>query len=312
MQMEKNLQLSQLLDAHAPEEVLRETVELGTLIGKEFKEDYYILAFRDVQRLFRGDYPGYQACNTEYHDFTHTSDVTLAMARLMHGAFVSGVEFSGREVQMGLAAALMHDTGYIQANTDLDGTGAKYTATHIGRSVDFLHDYSRCNIICEGFTMKDISDILYCTGLSVNIGEIDFSSPATALLGKMLGTADLLGQMADRLYLEKLPFLYREFVEGGIPQFANEFDLLKKTIDFYGLTQKRFAGEFNGVNGYMRHHFRARWGIDRDLYQENIQRHMNYLQNILDAYREDFVKGLRRRRESGFLVPAVSGTANGA
>ena len=31
----------------------------------------------------------------------------------------------------------------------------------------------------------------------------------------MLGTADLIGQMADRYYLEKLLLLYEEFSEAG-------------------------------------------------------------------------------------------------
>ncbi len=297
--MGNDLQLSQLLDTCDLEAVLQETLKLGTLISTDFNRDYYIRTFRDIQRLFQGDYPWYRACNTEYHDVTHTSDVTLAMSRLMHGAFLADKTFSGRDVQMGFTAALMHDTGYIQSNAEISGTGAKYTVTHIGRSVDFLSNYSLCNIICEEFTLQDFSSILYCTGLSVKIDEIDFPSPATSLLGKMLGTADLLGQMADRLYLEKLPYLCHEFIEGGIIQFANEFDLLSKTVDFYELTQKRFAVEFSGVAEYMRHHFRARWGVDRDLYQESIQRHIDYLQSILDTYRYDFAKGLRRRRITG-------------
>jgi len=297
--MEKSLQLSQLLDPYDPEAVLQETLKLGTAISSDFNRDYYTTTFRDLQRLFQGDYPGYRACNTRYHDFTHTSDVTLAMTRLMHGAFLAGIKFTGRDVQMGFTAALMHDTGYIQADDDLDGTGAKYTLTHIGRSVDFLRAYSQNNIVCKDANMKDFSDILYCTGLSVKIGELPFSSPMMAMLGKMLGTADLSGQMADRCYLEKLRFLYREFLEAGLNQFANELDMFEKTIDFYALTQSRFAAEFSGVNGYMIHHFRFRWGIDRDLYQENIQHHIDYLRMILPLYRHGFAKGLRRRQPSG-------------
>lgn len=42
-------------------------------------------AFKDLVLLHHGDYPGYRACDTGYHNLQHTLDVTLAMARLMDG-----------------------------------------------------------------------------------------------------------------------------------------------------------------------------------------------------------------------------------
>ncbi|MGE9292940.1 MAG: hypothetical protein ACQKBW_04955, partial [Puniceicoccales bacterium] len=54
-------------------------------------------------------------------------------------------------------------------------------------------------------------------------------------------TADFIGQISDPRYLEKLPFLYREFIESytyqGIPKekwpYDNYEDLLRKTPGFY-------------------------------------------------------------------------------
>src|SRR5687768_18324927 len=42
-------------------------------------------AFTYFQALFQGDYPGYLACDTLYHDMRHTLDMTLATARLTDG-----------------------------------------------------------------------------------------------------------------------------------------------------------------------------------------------------------------------------------
>ena len=42
-------------------------------------------AFRDMGQLYRGEFPGYHACDTAYHDTQHVLDVTLAMARLING-----------------------------------------------------------------------------------------------------------------------------------------------------------------------------------------------------------------------------------
>ena len=75
--------------------------------------------------------------------------------------------------------------------------------------------------------------MLECTGLDTNLTEITFESKEIELLGKMLGTADLLGQMADRIYIEKLLFLFREYQEGNIVGYNNELDLLKNTANFY-------------------------------------------------------------------------------
>jgi len=42
-------------------------------------------AFRDLTTMYRGDRPGYHACDTAYHDIQHVLEVTLAMARLIDG-----------------------------------------------------------------------------------------------------------------------------------------------------------------------------------------------------------------------------------
>ena len=110
----------------------------------------------------------------------------------------------------------------------------------------------------------------------------------------MLGTSDLLGQMADRTYLEKLLFLFLEMQEAKIQDFDDEFDLLKKTLEFYELTKDRFANEMDGVNSFMRDHFKTRWDIDKDLYLEAVENQMKYLKSILENNAADYRAKLRR------------------
>ncbi len=100
--------------------------------------------------------------------------------------------------------------------------------------------------------------------------------------------------MADRTYLEKLLFLFYEFKEGGVMGYDNELDLLKKTIDFYAMTQKRVAHELDSVNEYIRYHFKARWNLDRDLYMEAIENNINYLKFLLENHEKDYRDHLRR------------------
>ena len=68
------------------------------------------------------------------------------------------------------------------------------------------------------------------------------SSEEEEIVGKILGVTDLMGQLDDRNYLEKLILLYLEFEEGKVQGFDSGFDLLEKiTIGFFTFTEKRFA-----------------------------------------------------------------------
>ncbi len=287
------IQLSRLVEMGNPDHVLREVRTIISMLFSEFDFETLNCVFTDVVGLFRGDYPGYRECTTEYHDLKHTTDTFLAMARLIHGAVITGKVLTQKQVRLGLICSLMHDTGFIQTRDDDVGTGAKYIDVDTKRSIEFMQRYRAEN----GYPEEDFNDfasILTCTDLAAEIDKIPFASPETELLGKLLGTADLMGQMADRTYLEKLLFLFYEFREGGVMGYDNELHLLQKTRDFYEMTSKRLAGDLSGVHEYMRHHFRVRWELDRDLYMEALERNMAYLNFILKHHRKDYRKHLRR------------------
>ncbi len=250
-------------------------------------------AFATVRLLFSGLFPGYRACNTNYHDFQHTMDAFLASARLMDGAALSGVTM-GMDASVNLLlAALLHDCGYIQEIDDVSGTGAKYTQAHVGRSIKFVQRHGASLGLDEG-RIASICRVIECTDMKLGADEHEFASDEEKTAGYILGTADILGQMADRAYLEKLLFLYYEFREAGFPGYETEFDILRKTLDFYDGTVKRLDVGFKGFRNYERVHFRERYGIDRELYRESIERQMSYLKTILEDDSVNFRKKLKR------------------
>jgi hypothetical protein len=288
--------LASIVDAGKPRLVLGEVHR--TLAGIVEKDDLHRLdlVFSDVQRLFEGRYPGYIKCNTRYHDLEHTTDTLLAMGRLIHGAVEAGRAIDRHTILLGLVSTLLHDTGYIQTNDDRVGTGAKYTAGHIFRSIKFSREYLRS----RGYSRADYAvcrNALLCTGIYNRIGKIPFRTPDEALIGKMLGTSDLLGQMASSRYLEKLPYLYRELVEGEILKHVSEYDFLENTTAFHHSTLDRFAGDMGGVSAYMRDHFRTRWRIDRDLYLEAIEENITYLGSVLRRHPTEYLPFLKRRKK---------------
>ncbi len=251
------------------------------------------LVLSDVIALFSGRYPGFRACNTPYHDLSHTRDVALATARLLHGAVLARHPIDARHVFLGIAAALMHDAGYIQEEGDTEGTGAKHTRRHVERSADFAAAY----LLSQGYSPEDAEKcraMIRCTELSTCLFDMPFPDPETALVGKILGTADLLGQMASRNYLEKLLLLYRELREGAIEDFSSELDLLQKTRGFYDFIQKRLATQCDGLCECMRLHFSARFGLDRDLYAEYAEKNINYLAELLSKNGDTYRRELRR------------------
>ena len=111
-----------------------------------------------------------------------------------------------------MIAVLLHDTGYLREIDDNTGTGGKYTFRHIDRSVDFARRY----LVTLGYGPGDldcVEQMIRCTGVNVDPSELAYSTSGCRLLGYALGTADLLAQMADPEYEEKLGYLYNEFKE---------------------------------------------------------------------------------------------------
>lgn len=279
------MMLAKMVDMESVEDVLFEVKLTTLLMFPAFDFSPVERACRDVERLFQGKYPGYRACNTSYHDIQHTMDAFLAMVRFMHGAFVAGKRLDERQTRLGLVSALMHDTGYIQTVDDRTGTGGKYTLSHVARSIDFLDGYFSRN----GYDRSDFllcRKVLKCTGLDVRISEIVFDTPEEAMLGKMLGAADLFGQLADSCYLGKLASLYQEFREGNVPGYADQLELFEKTPMFYEFTLQRMEKDLGGVHRYLKHHFAVRWNVERDLYLEAIERNIGRLKDTIESYRQ--------------------------
>jgi hypothetical protein len=292
-----------------PHDVLAEVKSIVALMFRQFDFNQVQNVFNDILHLFSGNYPGYRHCNTLYHDLKHTTDCLLVMARLMHGAMANRVAFTKKEVALGLISALMHDTGYIQTLEDDTGTGAKYTQSHIQRSIKFMEKYFRTN----GYASEDFQacvNFLRCTGLEVKIDQINFPSRGQAIIGKMLGTADLIGQMSDKHYLEKIPYLYREYKEGGVQGFEDEIDLLRKTPNFWEFVKRRFATELGQVDGYLRTHFLVRWGINQDLHRQAIDRNIRCLRSLLESRDRDYPKYLGREDLTGILAKMKRANGN--
>jgi hypothetical protein len=247
-------------------------------------------AFDDVVRLYRGTFPGYTRCDTDYHDLQHILDVTLAMSRLLDGYERSRVESPGlgeRLYQLGVICALFHDMGYIRrVNDTRHVNGAEYTTTHVSRGGKFLREY------LPTIGMEDYAEVagavLHFTGYEQPVESIRVPDPIYRLVGSLLGSADIIAQMSDRCYLEKCrDRLYPEFVAGGITRkqteagevvvFESAEDLLRKTPSFYRNASKRLDVELGGAYQYAAKHFNG-----TNPYMEALRQNIRFVEKAPD------------------------------
>jgi hypothetical protein len=276
-----------------PDEVWAKATGVVERIDPAFDFSQSHTAFDDVVCLFRGEYPDYRPISTLYHDLQHTMDVFLCAVRLLHGAHVSGISLSAGEITRTMIAALMHDVGYAQLYGDDSGTGAKYTKIHVSRGIEFMRSYLAYRHFPADWA-ESLESMMRCTDPGLILSRIHFSGEKARLLGQLVGTADLVGQMADRTYLEKLLLLYFEFKEAHIGNFNNMYELLRGTMHFYEVTQKKLDSEYGGLHALLAHHFKAWFGVERDYYRESIARNIDYLSRVLQLNEADYLTMLKR------------------
>ncbi len=247
--------------------------------------------FNHICSLFNGTLKGYRACNTEYHDLKHTLDTFLATARLIDGKNISSDLYGESKAVNLLLAALLHDTGYIQEETDTIGTGAKYTAIHVKRSIEFTEKNAEL-LQLSSTEIEEICSFIAYTGLKSDY--LPALKDEDRAGGDILGTADLIAQMSDRAYLEKLLFLYYEFSEAGLEGFDSTFDILRKTLAFYESIMDRLENTLSKSYNFAEDHFKERFGINENLYMTAIEKQIDYLRTIINDESTNFRNKLKR------------------
>ncbi|HXC41233.1 MAG TPA: HD domain-containing protein, partial [Burkholderiales bacterium] len=248
-------------------------------------------AFSDALKMYRGDAPGFHACDTAYHDIQHVLEVTLAMARLIDGYERSrvGLEPIGERLfNLGVITALFHDIGYLRRPSDpAVETGAAFTLVHVSRGANFLREY------LPRIGMQDMADVaaelIHFTGYEKQVGGITVPGLVYRLLGNLLGSADIIAQMADRCYLEKCrDRLYPEFLAGGLARrtdssgkeiivYSSGADLVHKTPNFYQGAARRLNEDLQGGFNYAERHFGG-----QNLYLEEVAKNIQFAKDLAD------------------------------
>jgi hypothetical protein len=233
-----------------------------------FDRDLLHASFAFAGRLYRGDEPGWLPCDMPYHDLRHALDAALVMARLVDGCRRDGGEpVLGPDTALAaVMLALLHDTGFLRTTSEASLCGPQLAQGHEYRSAAFAGDYLRSTSMSRH---ADLAPLIMATRMSI--------APATALegrdgaaitIGRMLGSADLVCQLADPRYLERCyHHLYPELVLGAgdasrrfVVEDARE--MLARTPGFlrdvalprlregFGFVARHLAAHFGGSDPY--------------------------------------------------------------
>jgi len=249
--------------------------------------------YDDVLRLFRGEYPGYGSIKTLYHDRTHTLDVLLCGVRLMHGVHISGDHLKDDEITLAAIAMLLHDVGYAQIKGEENGTGAQYTQMHVQRGIEFMLKYFSEHKLPMDMAAA-VRNMIMGTEHNQPFALIEFSNDREHMLGRIVATADITGQMADRIYLEKLLFLYLEFREANFGSYQSMYDLLCKTNHFYETIREKLDGALGGIYQKLECHFKHTLGAGNNYYLKSIEKNMEYLAKIVSNDEAELFNMLKR------------------
>jgi hypothetical protein len=286
-------QISELFDNTDPNVVWDRATATVRRISPHYDFTLVHKVFKDMMRMFYGEFPGYAPIKTLYHDLSHTLEVFMCGVRLMHGVHRSGDKLSDEEITLMMLAILMHDIGYAQRKGEEFGTGAQFTQTHVQRGVEFMEHYFGERMLPTGI-LVDVKGMILGTEHFRPFAQIDFATERSRMLARIVATADITGQMADRKYIEKLLFLFHEFKEAQFGSYQGMFDLLGKTKGFYKVTREKLDGVLDGTYRKLEYHFEDVYGERRNYYIESIEKNMAYLEQVVAQSEHDYFKMLKR------------------
>lgn len=251
-------------------------------------------AFGLLDRAFSGQLPGYQQLKTLYHNRSHTNEVVLCAARMLHGLHLAGKGLDADHVDAALIGALMHDIGYVMSDEEAksgSSSGAQFTDSHVMRGVAFIRQHL---VELPEDVLNTTVKVIQVTDHRKHPDWVKFDTPMQQRAAYATATADLIGQMANREYLERLLFLYSEFDEAKMGGFVDEHDLLEKTTGFYRMMKGRLDSDLDGLSSHLARHFAQQTGQERNFYHESIDRNLGFLERVVREERKRRFEMLKR------------------
>lgn len=188
-------------------------------------------------------------CDCSYHDIQHTMLVTDAGLAILRGRQTARGDLTAHDWLQAVVAMLFHDVGYLRqllttdnasasvidelgnTLTPLPGaTDACMTPYHVDRGTMYVQERFATDPAIDTDTVMECIEMTRFPVPKLPEYQVTDTLPA------LVRAADLIGQMADPQYVQKLPRLFNEFVETGEAQrlgFANAAELCHGFPEFF-------------------------------------------------------------------------------
>ena len=132
--------------------------------------------------------------------------------------------------------------------------------------------------------------------MKVDVDNLPFYNDQERFLGRVLGTGDILGQMAAPDYPERLSRLYEEFTEAAayskdngswIDNYRNAEDLMRETRNLYEVYVKQLLEtQWGGVHKALLHHF----SDGKNHYLQSIEANLDHIERKVQTASYDRTK----------------------
>jgi hypothetical protein len=261
--------------------------------GEDWDRDLLHASFAFAGDLFAGRHPGYLACDMPYHDLRHSLDAALIMARLVDGCRAGGdadgLALDGESRLAGVLLALLHDTGFLRRRDEAGMRGPELGTSHEARSAALAQTYFASTSLARH---AGLAAMIEATRIAMRPQELFRGQPPSHVaIGRLLGSADLICQLADPRYLERCyHHLYPELVIGAEragtpPPFRNARELLAGTVAFHdNLVRPRLERDFAHAARFLARHFGG-----ADPYATSIRANLERCDRIVNEGRWDLL-----------------------
>ncbi len=207
-----------------------------TVFGQDYdtQQEYEHLIVKNAEHVIQTIATG----NTLYHNVEHTIQVTLVGQAILQGKILANESVSPEIWLNFMMSLLCHDIGYAsgiywpedQDDVDKNASNAVLMPIHINRGKRFVEE-AFCHQ--KSIDTDFIQQCIERTRFPVPEGE---EYQCSDDFPGLVRGADLIGQLSDPRYINKLPAVFFEFEESGYNEFTGykqPGDLLTNYAEFY-------------------------------------------------------------------------------
>ncbi len=239
----------------------------------------------DVLACYQGKDGRFLPCAAPYSNLEHVLATALAAGRIVDGCHKSGeIAIPSSTALAVLAAALLHDIGFLRRPEERDTPEGAFTFRHVERGQRFAGAYLAA-IGCDASVVRAVHSAITATALYREVQPATASRPADMHVAAIVAAADVLAQAAVDDILQAMGRLWSELEAAyatedeeriatiDAPRFRSFHDLLLNILEFYDTALAPRLEDPAGFYRFLPFHF----GTEEHPYRTAIRRNYETL-----------------------------------